>query len=911
MAQTVEQLAETVGASVERLLSQMKEAGLSHSAADEEVSEEDKQTLLAALKRSHGEGEAAPRKITLKRKQLSTLRTGGGGKRTVNVEVRKKRTYVKRDEQEEPSEAIEEVADGSAVAGDSGNDTASTEAETVQTVDAAADVAAAGSAEEVSNEAAEVEPEIEAAVDTAGAIEAIDEDPTNLDPEVLRQRATARRKAEEEQRKQALENAAEERKRDEQRKVEETKLRQAEAAKQSAAPSEADTDRKPKRMHDAPVTRTTRDDTDRKKTGRGRLARTSIAGARGKQRGHNLSMSDIEAAEGGAGRRRGGRRKKGHEEHTKHGFAQPTEKIIYDVNVPDNISVGELSQQMAVKAGVVIKELMRLGVMATINQMIDQDTASLVIEELGHRVRLVSEDELEDKLEETMASQEGTLTPRAPVVTVMGHVDHGKTSLLDHIRKTKVASGEAGGITQHIGAYHVETEQGMITFLDTPGHAAFTSMRARGARSTDIVILVVAADDGVMPQTEEAIQHARAAEVPLVVAVNKIDKEAADPDRVKNELAAKDVIPEDWGGDTQFIEVSAQTGQGIDALLDALLLQSELLELQAPRDTSGQGIVIESRLDKGRGSVASLLVQQGTLRQGDIVLAGLQYGRVRAMFDESSQPIDDAGPSIPVEILGLDGTPDAGDSFVVVESEKRAREIAESRSEKLRTNRLARQQAAKLDNMFESMTAGERKVLNLVIKTDVRGSLEALQGALADLGNDEVKVNVVASGVGGLTESDVSLALTSEAIMFGFNVRADAGARRLAEQEGVEVRYYKVIYDLIDDVRSALSGMLSPELREEIIGIAEVRDVFRSPKFGQIAGCMVTEGTVYRAKPIRVLRDNIVIYEGELESLRRFKDDAAEVRNGVECGIGVKNYTDVKVGDLIEVFDVNEIARTL
>ncbi|MDG0992230.1 MAG: translation initiation factor IF-2 [Luminiphilus sp.] len=911
MAQTVEQLAETVGASVERLLSQMKEAGLSHSAADEEVSEEDKQTLLAALKRSHGEGEAAPRKITLKRKQLSTLRTGGGGKRTVNVEVRKKRTYVKRDEQEEPSEAIEEVADGSAVAGDSGNDTVSTEAETVQAVDAAADVAAAGSAEEVSNEAAEVEPEIEAAVDTAGAIEAIDEDPTNLDPEVLRQRATARRKAEEEQRKQALENAAEERKRDEQRKVEETKLRQAEAAKQSAAPSEADTDRKPKRMHDAPVTRTTRDDTDRKKTGRGRLARTSIAGARGKQRGHNLSMSDIEAAEGGAGRRRGGRRKKGHEEHTKHGFAQPTEKIIYDVNVPDNISVGELSQQMAVKAGVVIKELMRLGVMATINQMIDQDTASLVIEELGHRVRLVSEDELEDKLEETMASQEGTLTPRAPVVTVMGHVDHGKTSLLDHIRKTKVASGEAGGITQHIGAYHVETEQGMITFLDTPGHAAFTSMRARGARSTDIVILVVAADDGVMPQTEEAIQHARAAEVPLVVAVNKIDKEAADPDRVKNELAAKDVIPEDWGGDTQFIEVSAQTGQGIDALLDALLLQSELLELQAPRDTSGQGIVIESRLDKGRGSVASLLVQQGTLRQGDIVLAGLQYGRVRAMLDESSQPIDDAGPSIPVEILGLDGTPDAGDSFVVVESEKRAREIAESRSEKLRTNRLARQQAAKLDNMFESMTAGERKVLNLVIKTDVRGSLEALQGALADLGNDEVKVNVVASGVGGLTESDVSLALTSEAIMFGFNVRADAGARRLAEQEGVEVRYYKVIYDLIDDVRSALSGMLSPELREEIIGIAEVRDVFRSPKFGQIAGCMVTEGTVYRAKPIRVLRDNIVIYEGELESLRRFKDDAAEVRNGVECGIGVKNYTDVKVGDLIEVFDVNEIARTL
>jgi translation initiation factor IF-2 len=493
----------------------------------------------------------------------------------------------------------------------------------------------------------------------------------------------------------------------------------------------------------------------------------------------------------------------------------------------------------------------------------------------------------------------------------MGHVDHGKTSLLDYIRKAKVASGEAGGITQHIGAYHVNTDHGMITFLDTPGHAAFTAMRARGAKSTDIVILVVAADDGVMPQTEEAIQHARAAGVPLVVAVNKIDKEAADPDRVKNELAAREVIPEEWGGENQFINVSAHTGEGIDALLDAILLQAELLELQAPADVPAQGIVIESRLDKGRGPVASLLVQEGTLRKGDIVLAGLQYGRVRAMLDEDGQPIDEAGPSIPVEILGLDGTPDAGDQVAVVENEKRAREIADFRQEKLRSNRLARQQAAKLDNMFESMTAGDRQVLNLVIKADVRGSLEALQGALADLGNDEVKVNVVSGGVGGLTESDVTLAMTSEAIIFGFNVRADAGARRLSEQEGVEVRYYNVIYDLIDDVKAALTGMLSPELREEIVGIAEVRDVFRSPKFGLIAGCMVTEGSVFRSKPIRVLRDNVVIYEGELESLRRFKDDANEVRNGMECGIGVKNYNDVKVGDLIEVYDVNEVARTL
>jgi translation initiation factor IF-2 len=559
----------------------------------------------------------------------------------------------------------------------------------------------------------------------------------------------------------------------------------------------------------------------------------------------------------------------------------------------------------------VIKELMKLGVMATINQMIDQDTAILVVEELGHRPKLVSAEALEDTLTETLAQHEGTLEPRAPVVTVMGHVDHGKTSLLDYIRETRVASGEAGGITQHIGAYHVETGHGMISFLDTPGHAAFTAMRARGARSTDIVILVVAADDGVMPQTIEAVQHAKAAEVPLIVAVNKIDKEGADPDRVKNELAAQEVIPEEWGGDYQFVHVSALTGDGIDALLDAILLQAELLELKAPRDVPAQGIVIESRLDKGRGPVTTLLVQSGTLRQGDIVLAGLQYGRVRAMADENGQAVDEAGPSIPVEILGLDGTPDAGDQFAVLESEKRARELADFRQSKQRENKLQRQQAAKLDNMFESMTAGEKKTLNLVVKTDVRGSLEALQSSLLDLGNDEVQVNIVSGGVGGITESDVNLALTSDAVIFGFNVRADASARRLVEAEGVDLRYYNVIYDLIDDVKAALGGMLAPELREEILGIAEVRDVFRSPKFGQIAGCMVVEGTVYRSKPIRVLRDNVVIYEGELESLRRFKDDASEVRNGMECGIGVKNYTDVKVGDQIEVFEVREVARSL
>jgi len=865
MAQvTVEQLAETVGASVDRLLSQMKDAGLPHAAADEAVSEEDKQTLLTHLKKSHGERAGAPKKITLKRKSVSTLRAGGAGKRTVNVEVRKKRTYVKR----EDAEGAEPEADIS-------------------------DDVALESADQV----AAPEPivaEVAAAADTVSDTD---------DPELLRQRAASRRKAEEQARQLELEAAAKAR-------AEEAARQAEEQAGQGAA---KETDRKPKRLHAAPAkddATKTRDEL-RRRPGKGRLERGGVPGARGKQRGHNLSMNDLEAVEAGVARRRGGRRKKLSDEPNQHAFEQPTEKIVYDVNVPENITVGDLAQQMAVKAGEVIKELMNLGVMANINQMLDQDTATLVVEELGHRVVLKSAEEVEERLEETIASQEGTPEPRAPVVTVMGHVDHGKTSLLDYIRESRVASGEAGGITQHIGAYHAKTDKGMITFLDTPGHAAFTAMRARGAKSTDIVILVVAADDGVMPQTEEAIQHARAADVPIVVAVNKIDKEGADPERVKTELAAKEVIPEDWGGDTQFIPVSAHTGQGIEELLDALLVQSEILELTAPADVPASGIVIESRLDKGRGAVASLLIQQGTLKQGDIVLAGLQYGRVRAMLDENGQPIKEAGPSIPVEVLGLDGTPDAGDPVVAVESEKKAREVADFRQEKMRSSKLARQQAAKLDNMFETMTAGSVETLNLIIKADVRGSFEALQGALADLGNEEVKVNIVSGGVGGISETDISLAMTSSAIIIGFNARADSKARAAAENEGIEIRYYNVIYDLIDDVRAALSGMLSPEMREEIVGIAEVRDVFRSPKFGLIAGCMVIEGTVYRSKPIRVLRDNLVIYEGELESLRRFKDDANEVRNGTECGIGVKNYTDVKVGDLIEVFDVNEIARSL
>jgi translation initiation factor IF-2 len=551
-----------------------------------------------------------------------------------------------------------------------------------------------------------------------------------------------------------------------------------------------------------------------------------------------------------------------------------------------------------------------MGVMANINQPIDQDTATLVVEEMGHKIKIVSEDVLEEQLVASFVI-EGDVSSRAPVVTVMGHVDHGKTSLLDRIRDARVTTGEAGGITQHIGAYSVGTENGQITFIDTPGHAAFTSMRARGAKVTDIVVLVVAADDGVMPQTVEAIQHAKAAEVPIIVAINKMDLEGVDTDRVTNELASKDVIPEEWGGETQFRKVSAMTGEGVDALLEAIVLQSELLELGAIEDAPAQGVVIESRLDRGRGPVATILVQNGSLKQGDIVIAGEFHGRVRAMLDDAGRPTQIAGPSQPVEVLGLNGTPGAGDDFAVVSDERSARELAEFRRDKNQDRLQAMQHASKLENMFANMAEGEKSILKLVIKADVRGSLEAIIQSLGDLGNDEVSVQVLGSGVGGISESDATMAATYGAAVIGFNVRADKTAKVLLEKSGMELRYYSVIYELIDDVKKSLSGMLSPEIREEIVGIAEVRDVFRSPRYGQIAGCMVTEGTVFRNKPIRVLRDNVVIYEGELESLRRFKDDVAEVRNATECGIGVRNYNDVRPGDLIEVFDTKEIAREL
>ena len=886
---TVSQLAGVVGATADKLLAQMKQAGLTHTSVDEVVSDEDKQILLSFLKSSHGETTEAPKKITLKRKTLSTLKTSGTqGRKTVNVEVRKKRTYVKRD----PSELVAEAAEAEKLAAQ--DDFSETEIDASVEFEEVADIAAVAPQSEPAEEpVTEIKAEEEMVLVTEEPL-----DKSQMDPEVLRQQAAAKRK-ERDARDKALQEAA----------IAAKKAEQERAATAKATPAAPSDDKQVRgRRHEAPAPAKEEERPEKKKV-RGKLAPKT----RGKNRVHNIKNVDAFIDSDGLDSRGRRRQKvlKLPEGAKTHGFARPTDKAVHEVAIPEAILVTELAQQMNIKGVVVVKELMKLGVMATINQSLDQETAQLVVEELGHKAKLVSGEEVEEALEDTLSEHEGTMSPRAPVVTVMGHVDHGKRSLLDYIRESRVASGEAGGITQHIGAYHVDTDKGMITFLDTPGHAAFTAMRARGAQSTDIVILVVAADDGVMPQTEEAIKHARAAGVPIVVAVNKMDKEGADPDRVRNELAAKDVIPEDWGGDTQFVHVSAHTGDGIDDLLEALLLQAELLELQAPADIPAKGIVIESRLDKGRGSISSVLIQAGTLRKGDIVLAGQRYGRVRAMLDENGKPIDEAGPSIPVEILGLDGTPDAGESFAVLESEKRARDIAEFRQIKDREDRQKRQQAAKLENMFANMGEAESKSLNVVVKADVRGSLEAIQSALLEMGNDEVQVSIISSGVGGISETDISLAATSNAVVFGFNVRADNAARKIVEIEGVDLRYYSVIYDLIDDVKQALTGMLSPELREEINGTAEVRDVFRSPKFGSIAGCMVIDGTLFRNNPIRVLRDDVVIYEGELESLRRFKDDVNEVRSGVECGIGVKNYNDVKPGDKIEVYEVKEVARSL
>ena len=845
---TVKQLAADVGAPVDRLLRQIVEAGLKARSEEDSVTSDEKQQLLTYLRKNHGESEAEPKKITLKRKTTTTLKAGRA--KTVSVEVRKRRTYIKRAELEPEAAKQEEAA-------------------AEQPAVAAPDETPAVAAQQAQPEET---PKAEAPAAEAPSDESVDDQkPTAKDqPEVAAEPEPSPVPAPEDM--------------------------------PIPPPEEGEgKDRKPKKKKEKARERGDEPDEGKPKK--------KSAGHRGPRNRPVEEPLVINEEEEDTTLRKPLRAKKKPKEK-RHAFERPTKPMVREVDIPETITVGELAQRMAVKSADVIKKLMGMGVMATINQALDQETAVLVTEELGHKARTVSEDAFEEEVLSEFAFEGKQKTKRAPVVSVMGHVDHGKTSLLDYIRRTKVASGESGGITQHIGAYHVETDHGMVSFLDTPGHAAFTAMRARGAQCTDIVILVVAADDGVMPQTKEAVQHARSAGVPIVVAINKMDKEEADPDRIKTELAGMEVIPEDWGGDVQFIPVSAHTGDGIDDLLEALLLQAEILELEASPDAPAKGVVVESSLERGRGSVATVLVQNGTLRQGEMVVAGSFFGKVRAMTDEAGKQVKEAGPSIPVEILGLNGTPNAGDEFFAVADEKKAKELAEFRQAREREQRLHRQQAAKLENLFENMGKDEVKTLNVVLKTDVRGSLEAITKSLQDLGNDEVQVKIVSSGVGGIAETDVSLAMATNAVIFGFNVRADTASKRLVEQEGLDLRYYSIIYNLIDDVKAALTGMLAPEFREDIVGIADVRDVFRSPKFGQVAGCMVIEGTVYRNKPIRVLRDNVVIFEGELESLRRFKDDVPEVRNGMECGIGVKGY-DVKVGDQIEVFDRVRVERKL
>jgi len=850
--ESVGQLAETIGTPIERLLLQIEEAGLAQRLADDTIKEDEKEQLLAFLKKSHGEDEGAPKKITLKRRTLSTLKTGGsaGRGRTVNVEVRKKRTYVRRGAVDAQTEAA----------------VAPVDAQPSSTLPA----------------------------------------PVIDDAEKKRQQVAAQLLAEQAEKEKAREEAEKKRLEEEAAKTEKEKP----AAKEEVTEESKASSRKDKRdRHDLDE-----EDLQAKKSKHGNRKRRveELAGDGLLETELPVAEELTEAGKGEEaaplGLKSPRARRSGGKPARQHKFNAPTEEIKREVELGANVTVQQLSQKMSVKAKDVIKALFSLGIMKTINESIDQDTATLVVEEFGHSVRLLDADAVEKTLEDELVYEHAPI-PRAPVVTVMGHVDHGKTSLLDYIRDSRVASGEAGGITQHIGAYRVATSHGDICFIDTPGHAAFTAMRARGANATDIVILVVAADDGVMPQTEEAILHAKGAGAPIVVAVNKMDKEGADPERVKNELAARDVIPEDWGGDTQFVPCSALTGDGVEALLEAVSLQAELLELTAVEDGPAQGVVIESELDKGKGPVATLLIQNGTLKQGDVIVAGQYYGRARALNDEDGQIINSAGPATPIAALGLNGTPNAGDSFIVAKDEKRAREVAEFRAHRANEARL--NTGTSLDSLLENFGVDEAKRLNIVVKTDVRGSLEAIVSSLQDIGNEEVMVNVVMSGVGAITESDATYAVTAGAVIFGFNVRADNSAKKVIEAEGLDLRYYKVIYDLVDDVKDALSGMLSPEIREDIVGIAQVRDVFDSKKMGQIAGCMVVEGTVHRAKKIRVLRDNIVIYEGELESLRRFKDEVENVSSGTECGIGVKNYNDVKVGDQIEVFDTREVAREL
>ena len=832
---TVRQLAVDVGTPIERLLVQLGEAGLPHRDADEPINDGDKALLLTHLRRLHGKTEEGKgKKITLKRKSVSELKVGK--KKSVTVEVRKRRTYV---------------------SGGTGQP----------------------SSGEAKDDEQRMAAEKQALLEEAKRRQSALDDSLRVEQEV-REKEEALRKARPPEKPKP--------------KVEEPEVIEEPPPVVAVVPEVPVEIIEPGTIAPSPGKGSGRKQS-RKKEERPRQDREELHVA-SEKRGRRRKKSKVRGAVAAGPQ--------------THGFQKPTAPIVREVTIPETISVAELAQKMSIKANELIKAMMNLGSMVTINQVVDQETAAVVVEELGHVAKLLKDDDFEADALQNTGTEERDSQTRSPVVTIMGHVDHGKTSLLDYIRRSKVADGEAGGITQHIGAYRVETDNGSVTFLDTPGHAAFTSMRARGAKATDIVILVVAADDGVMPQTIEAVQHSKAAGVPIIVAVNKMDRPDAAPDRIMQELSNHEVIPEDWGGDTIFAKISALTGDGVDALLEAVLLQAEVLELRAPVEGPASGVVIESRLDRGRGPVASVLVQSGTLRKGDMILAGQEFGRVRLLYDEAGNEVIDAGPSVPVEVLGLSGPPEAGDEALVVADERKAREIADLRKSKLREVRLARQHASTLENMMDRMTEREVSTVNLVIKADVQGSVEALRDSLTGLTNDEVKVNVVSSGTGGISETDVSLAVASSAVVIGFNVRADNSARRLVEAEGVSLHYFSIIYEVIDTIRAVVSGLLSPEIREQIVGIAEVRDVFRSRRLGDVAGCIVSEGVVKRANPIRVLRENVVIYEGELESLRRFKDDVNEVRSGTECGIGVKNYNDVRVGDQIEVFERIEVART-
>ena len=909
----VAQFASELKMPADLLLKQLKAAGVEKSSAEDQLSKEDKDKLLGHLRKVHGAtADGEKKKITLTRKETTEIKQAdsSGKSRTIQVEVRKKRTFVKRDdapvaqEVDAPKATVVDEAELARRADEARRQSeliARQEAELREKQERLAKL----EAERVEAERAEAERAAAAAAAAAASDNA--------------GRAAAERAAEEAAR--AAEVSARAAAAEQARKAVADEVAQIKAMMnaprkviKAPEPAAAPAARAEGTLH-RPAEKKAGEKKDDKKPGEKKSIKSANVSStwQDEKKRSPGGLKTRGAPTGGRdGWRAGPRgRRNNHSDERESNFQQPTEAVVREVNVPETITVAELAHKMSVKASEVIKQLMKLGQMVTINQVLDQETAMIVVEEMGHVAHAAKLDDPEALLEEGTQNADAEQVSRAPVVTVMGHVDHGKTSLLDYIRRAKVASGEAGGITQHIGAYHVETPRGMITFLDTPGHEAFTAMRARGAKATDIVILVVAADDGVMPQTKEAIAHAKAAGVPLVVAINKIDKPGANPDRVKTELVAEQVVPEEYGGDSPFIPVSAKTGEGIDTLLENVLLQAEVLELKAPVDTPAKGLVIEAKLDKGRGPVATIMVQSGTLKRGDIVLAGSSYGRVRAMLDENGKAITEAGPSIPVEIQGLTEVPAAGEEAIVLSDERKAREIALFRQGKYRDVKLAKQQAAKLENMFEQMGEGEVKNLALIIKADVQGSQEALVGSMQKLSTSEVRVQVVHAAVGGISESDVNLALASKAVIIGFNVRADASARKLAESSGIDIRYYNIIYDAIDEIKAAMSGMLAPEKREHALGLVEIRQVFMVSKVGAIAGCYVLEGLVKRGAHVRLLRDNVVLWTGELDSLKRFKDDVKEVKAGFECGLSLKNYNDIKEGDQLEVFEVQEVARTL